>query len=314
MLDQRRKAYLEAMGIDLWSSRQFSPVAEPEQPAAEAPVVTELEVVATPKPEPKPSKPLDPPVSPANVVKPVERLAKPAQPQPAVMHDSYPDFDIEEDLEAQYSDEYLYLSGAAEQAAPVDDIASLDWDGLAGRVSACDKCILSKTRTNTVFGVGNQTADLMIIGEAPGADEDRQGEPFVGRAGQLLTAMLGAIGFSREQVYIANILKCRPPGNRNPHVDEVAACQSYLNRQIALIEPKIILSVGGVSAHNLLHTDESVGRLRRQTHKYGVNNTPLMVTYHPAYLLRRPEEKAKVWEDLQKLHAALVNLNHERGS
>jgi DNA polymerase len=181
------------------------------------------------------------------------------------------------------------------------DVAALQWPELEARVRACQACVLHRTRTQTVFGVGNRSADLLLVGEAPGADEDRQGEPFVGRAGQLLTAMLRAIGRRREDVYIANILKCRPPGNRNPNLDEVAACQGFLQRQIALIQPRLMLSVGAVSARNLLNTDEPVGRLRQRLHHYGDAQVPLLVTYHPAYLLRRPEEKAKAWEDLQEV-------------
>jgi uracil-DNA glycosylase len=187
----------------------------------------------------------------------------------------------------------------------VPAIDGLDWAALAQRVAGCRECALCESRSNTVFGIGDRQARLMIVGEAPGGDEDRQGEPFVGRAGQLLNAMLRAIGFAREQVYIANVLKCRPPGNRDPQLAEVAACQPYLNRQIALIAPTLILSVGGVSAKNLLNTDESVGRLRGRMHRYPATDTPLMVTYHPAYLLRRPSEKAKVWQDLQQVHRYL---------
>lgn len=188
-----------------------------------------------------------------------------------------------------------------EASVSIQDVGRLDWSELQVRVAACRACELHRTRTQTVFGVGNPDADLLIIGEAPGADEDRQGEPFVGRAGQLLTAMLQAIGLKRQDVYIANILKCRPPGNRNPSIEEAAACQGFLHRQIALIKPKLILSVGAVSARNLLSTDEAVGRLRRRRHEYGDPCLPLLVTYHPAYLLRRPEEKAKAWEDLQRV-------------
>jgi DNA polymerase len=156
-----------------------------------------------------------------------------------------------------------------------------------------------------VFGVGNREADLLVIGEAPGADEDRQGEPFVGRAGQLLTAMLRAISLAREDVYIANILKCRPPGNRNPAPDEVDRCLSFLHRQIALIKPRLILAVGAVPAHNLLSTEAPVGSLRGKVHSYGEDAVPLLVTYHPAYLLRQPAAKAKAWQDLQKARRLL---------
>ena len=179
------------------------------------------------------------------------------------------------------------------------------WEALQAAVAGCRACELHRSRTHTVFGVGDRNARLMIIGEAPGAEEDRQGEPFVGRAGQLLNAMLRAIGLERGQVFIANILKCRPPGNRNPAPDEVAACAHFLHQQVALVRPQVILAVGGVAAHNLLRTDDSVGRLRRRVHAYGDNRIPLLVTYHPAYLLRRPEEKAKAWQDLQKLHGLL---------
>ena len=184
-------------------------------------------------------------------------------------------------------------------------IASLDWPQLESCVATCTGCDLHETRTRTVFGTGNREADWMIIGEAPGADEDRQGEPFVGRAGKLLDAMLEAIGFAREQVYIANIVKCRPPGNRDPHADEAAACRPYLMRQIELIQPRLILSVGRVSAHNLLDTDQSLARLRGRTHRFGPQEIPLRVTYHPAYLLRKPAEKAKSWIDLQLLMRVL---------
>lgn len=178
---------------------------------------------------------------------------------------------------------------------------------LRAEVKACTGCSLATTRTQTVFGVGDEEADLLIIGEAPGADEDRQGEPFVGRAGQLLNNMLKAIGLDREQVFIANILKCRPPGNRNPTVEEAAACHGFLDRQIELLQPRVILSLGAVSAHNLLQNEDSVGRLRQRIHQYGAKQIPLIVTYHPAYLLRRPEEKAKAWQDLQRLCGLLKN-------
>ena len=181
-------------------------------------------------------------------------------------------------------------------AVPID---GLDWPALRERVAACTACALHATRTQTVFGVGNQRARLMIVGEAPGADEDRQGEPFVGRAGQLLNAMLHAIGLERGDVYIANVLKCRPPGNRTPLLEEAAACEGFLRRQIALIVPRLILCVGGIAARNLLGTDTPVGKLRGAVHEVGVQRVPCVVTYHPAYLLRQPEEKAKAWQDLQ---------------
>jgi uracil-DNA glycosylase len=174
-----------------------------------------------------------------------------------------------------------------------------DWAPLRARVAACTRCSLSATRTQTVFGVGNLEAEWLIVGEAPGAEEDRRGEPFVGRAGQLLNSMLRAIGLAREQVYIANVLKCRPPGNRDPSPGEVAECLPYLERQIALLRPKIMLAVGRISAQNLLKTDTSLGRLRLKVHSFGLAQVPLVVTYHPAYLLRAPADKRKAWEDLK---------------
>ena len=188
-------------------------------------------------------------------------------------------------------------------------IADLNWKQLADQVSHCQQCGLSQSRKQTVFGTGNVQSKLMIIGEAPGAEEDQQGLPFVGRAGQLLTNMLNAIGLDRKQVYIANILKCRPPGNRNPQPTEIVACSNYLNRQIVLIKPNLILSVGGVSAKNLLYTDQSVSRLRGKIHQHEATQIDIIVTYHPAYLLRRPEEKKKVWKDLQQVVNYLTNTS-----
>jgi DNA polymerase len=187
-------------------------------------------------------------------------------------------------------------AGVALEENPV---ATLDWAALQQRVENCTRCPLHETRTRTVFGTGNRNADWLIIGEAPGRDEDREGEPFVGRAGKLLTEMLFAAGYQREDVYIANILKCRPPNNRDPSPEEVACCHAYLERQIELIQPALILAVGRIAAHNLLHSDLQVGRLRGRVHRYGQRQIPLIVTYHPAYLLRSPLEKRKVWDDLQ---------------
>ncbi len=172
------------------------------------------------------------------------------------------------------------------------------WVNLKSEVAACTACDLCKTRTQTVFGVGNQTAKLLIIGEAPGAQEDRQGFPFVGRAGQLLDAMLLGIGLKREQIYIANILKCRPPNNRDPAREEVAKCTPFLQRQLALIQPKLILALGRIAAHYLLNTTTPMNRLRGQQYLYGESKVPLLVTFHPAYLLRSPLEKAKAYDDL----------------
>jgi len=184
----------------------------------------------------------------------------------------------------------------------------IDWEPLRERVAACTACELCKTRTQTVFGVGNQRAEWLVIGEAPGAEEDRQGEPFVGRAGQLLNAMLLAIGLPRETVFIANILKCRPPGNRDPRPEEVARCLPFLQAQIALLKPKIMLAVGRIAAQNLLATDAPLARLRGKLHRFGEAGTPLVITYHPAYLLRTPSDKRKAWEDLKFARAAWQTL------
>lgn len=177
--------------------------------------------------------------------------------------------------------------------------ASGDWQSLQQAVAACTKCELHRSRTQTVFGVGNHRAEWLVIGEAPGADEDAQGEPFVGRAGQLLNAMLQAIGKPRETVYIANILKCRPPNNRDPRPEEVAECMPYLQQQIKMLSPKIILAVGRIAAQNLLKSEETIGRLRGKVHRLQDFDIPVVVTYHPAYLLRSPAEKRKAWDDLQ---------------
>lgn len=179
---------------------------------------------------------------------------------------------------------------------------------LARTVQACQRCALHQTRTQTVFGVGDPQAELMIIGEAPGADEDRQGEPFVGRAGQLLNEMLKGIGLSREQVYIANILKCRPPNNRDPRPEEAAECSEYLLAQIRLIRPKVILALGRVAAQRLLKTDMALGRMRGKRHNHADSGVPLVVTYHPAYLLRTPADKRKAWEDLLFLRKTIQSF------
>jgi uracil-DNA glycosylase len=184
-------------------------------------------------------------------------------------------------------------------AASAGREAGVDWPELRARVAACTRCGLSATRTQTVFGVGNLHAEWLIVGEAPGADEDRKGEPFVGRAGQLLNSMLRAVGLAREQVYIANVLKCRPPGNRDPNPTEAAECLPYLERQISLLKPKIMLAVGRIAAQNLLHTGKTLGSLRQQVHRFGASSVPLIVTYHPGYLLRTPADKRKTWEDLK---------------
>jgi uracil-DNA glycosylase family 4 len=171
----------------------------------------------------------------------------------------------------------------------------------AFRQSICDctRCGLAATRTQFVFGSGNQNAGIMFVGEAPGAEEDRSGQPFVGAAGQLLTKIIEAMGLSRESVYICNILKCRPPNNRDPQPDEIAQCEPYLKRQIELVRPRVLCTLGRFAAQTLLRSDQSMGRLREGTHHY--EGIPLVATYHPAALLRNPQWKKPTWEDVKKV-------------
>lgn len=197
---------------------------------------------------------------------------------------------------------------AAAPAAPVvlgprpEGVATMDWAALRDAVSNCQACTLCQTRQQTVFGVGHPQASWMLVGEAPGEQEDRQGEPFVGRAGQLLDRMLHAVGLTRadapreQQVFIANVIKCRPPGNRNPQPEEVAQCEPFLQRQVQLVQPRLILAMGRFAVQALLKSTEPIGRLRGRVHDY--QGVPLVVTYHPAYLLRNPADKALAWDDL----------------
>jgi DNA polymerase len=190
----------------------------------------------------------------------------------------------------------------APDVSATSPVGGLDWPALRAAVAACTACQLCETRRQTVFGVGNAGAHWMIVGEAPGEQEDRQGEPFVGKSGQLLDNMLRAVGLTRgeaepeRQVFIANTLKCRPPGNRNPLPDELAKCEAFLIRQVQLVQPKIILAMGAFAVQSLLRSTEPVGRLRGRVHHY--QGVPLIVTYHPAYLLRNLVDKAKAWDDL----------------
>jgi uracil-DNA glycosylase family 4 len=193
--------------------------------------------------------------------------------------------------------------------APTGDrpagVASMGWGALQDAVAACRACKLCDGRRNTVFGVGEQQADWLIVGEAPGENEDLQGEPFVGQAGRLLDNMLGSLGLDRQRgVYIANVLKCRPPGNRNPEPDEVAQCEPFLRRQVALLQPRIILAMGRFAVQSLLATTEPIGKLRGRVHRY--EGVPVVVTYHPAYLLRNLPDKAKAWADLCLARAQLT--------
>jgi len=194
--------------------------------------------------------------------------------------------------------------GSSSAAAELDTVAALG--RIEKAVAECTKCALHRSRTNTVFGAGDPHARLVLVGEAPGREEDIQGEPFVGRAGKLLDRILAAIDLTRDDVYICNVLKCRPPENRNPRPDEIVCCMPYLERQIRLIRPKLVCALGGIAAQNLLDTTQGVGKLRGIFHDY--RGMPLIVTYHPAALLRTAKYKRPVWEDMQKVRDALAGM------
>jgi uracil-DNA glycosylase len=285
---QRRNQYLDAMGVDVWVRRPGGPLAgvglwdaRPLAPAEAAvgeqvgPVMSEVAAV--------PGEPVEVAESHALTVRePMRAPSAPIAPAPF--------------------------------EPPSGDFAAR-WDALRTEVLTCTKCVLHQSRTQGVLGVGPRRSDWMVIGEAPGAEEDRRGEPFVGRAGHLLDAMLHAIGLNRgTNVYIANVLKSRPPGNRDPKPDEVAACLPYLMRQIELLQPRLMLAVGRIAAQNLLSTDLSLGRLRGKVHHFGELNTPLIVTYHPAYLLRTPADKSKAWEDLKFARSVFRQLTDRVGT
>ncbi|MCA7885213.1 uracil-DNA glycosylase [Burkholderia contaminans] len=226
----------------------------------------------------------------------------PAPVTPVASPDTMPPMD---DMPPAGPDDFAWFDAAppgdpvpmAESRPVGTPVAALDWDALAARVADCTLCGLCEKRTNTVFGVGDREADWMLIGEAPGENEDKQGEPFVGQAGKLLDNMLQSLSLKRgDNVYIANVIKCRPPGNRNPEPDEVASCEPYLQRQVALVKPKLIVALGRFAAQTLLKTDASIASLRGRVHAY--EGVPVIVTYHPAYLLRSLQDKSKAWADL----------------
>jgi len=273
-----RADYLQTLGIDVWVPRAGTGGSRRAAVAGRAaePVLTDEPISGGARPAA---------VSPAG-----------AQPSPAALAASGDD--------PEWAGQKIAGSdfGRREAAVPQgrDPGWVEQWEALREEVLRCTRCNLHAGRTQGVFGVGNPQAEWMVIGEAPGAEEDRRGEPFVGRAGQLLDAMLRAIGLSRAQnVYIANVLKSRPPNNRDPRPEEVGACLPYLRRQIELVRPRLLLAVGRIAAQNLLGTEESLSRLRGRVHRFGELNTPLVVTYHPAYLLRTPADKRKAWEDLK---------------
>jgi uracil-DNA glycosylase len=257
---ERQHALLEAIGVRLWEPGDATVAQPPPQQA-----------------EPPPSAMPFAPQSGPQVAAVPPSIAKQASPAPPPLP---------------------ALAPSGREAA----IVSMDWLQLRESVAGCQACGLCKTRRQTVFGVGNEQAQWMIVGEAPGEQEDAQGEPFVGQAGKLLDNMLAAIGLTRseappaQQVFIANTLKCRPPRNRNPQPDELAACRPYLLRQVALLQPRIIVAMGRFAVSAMLGSDEAIGRLRGRVHRFG--DVPMIVTYHPAYLLRQLGDKAKAWEDL----------------
>ena len=233
------------------------------------------------------------------------------RPEPDVAVSSQPPLPEYVTEQAPFVPEYESVPVTEPASIPSNIPARPEVDNLTdlqAQVAACQACELAASRSQTVFGSGDAHARLMLIGEAPGAEEDRQGLPFVGAAGQLLSEMLYAIGLQREQVYIANMLKCRPPNNRDPHKGEIQACEHFLRRQIELIGPKLILVLGRVAAQNLLHSTDSLARLRGKSYCFAETNTPLMVSYHPAYLLRTPKDKAKAWQDLIKVKAFLGDV------
>jgi DNA polymerase len=265
---ERQRAMLGAMGITLWT---------PEQAAASAPAAHSGEASDVAMVSIEPSARASP--------LPAQRAA--AAPGPAATANTAA---------------LPTASDAAARTAREQEIATLEWGPLRERVAACRACRLCEGRTQTVFGVGHPQAHCMIVGEAPGENEDLQGEPFVGAAGQLLDRMLQAIGLTRseadaaQQVYITNTLKCRPPRNRNPEPDELALCAAYLRRQIELVQPRLLLAMGRFAVNTLLDSNEPIGRLRGRVHRW--RDRPVVVSYHPAYLLRNPADKARAWADL----------------
>jgi len=272
MLTTRQQHCLKGIGIQQWSARKTSDDDRPEKTSV--PVVFAQDEIEA-------------------INQFIETAQQPVESGPPVKEQDSSPAPVSQSVSENVEDEQVATR-------------ALDsWDSIIEAIHGCDACELAANCTQKVPGVGNQQADLLIVGEGPGHDEDIQGEPFVGRSGQLLDRMLAAIGIAREQVYITNIVKCRPPNNRDPKQDEAQHCRAYLEAQIKQIAPKVILSVGRVSAHNLLGSSEPVGKLIKQMHKLPGTETPVKVTYHPAYLLRNPSAKAIAWQDLKLLFQML---------
>ncbi len=290
-LDERQRAMLAEMGIKVWAPRALPDAGVAAEPAA-APAPSRRSVAAAPRSAGAvPVQQAE--TAPVPLARPARTPAAAGRPAPA---------------------REPAAAAAPELTPRPAGVEAMDWTELEAAVAACRACALWTGRTQTVFGVGSRQADWMVIGEAPGENEDRLGQPFVGQAGKLLDNMLAAIGLSRhfdatddqalpadtaprrQSVYIANVLKCRPPRNRNPQPEEIAQCEPYLARQVALVQPKIILAMGRFAVQSLLNTSEPIGRLRGRVHHY--QGVPVVVSYHPAYLLRALPEKAKAWQDL----------------
>lgn len=298
-----KRAYLAALGIPLWLPRSNHPSLAQEGNSEEPDSVANLLPPSREGPASGGDE-ADADFSPTSLSPPSPRLT-PQEGKERNADDDWtpPPDDNWEPVFAMDADDTPHAPSAISREAR---IAQMDWETLTTEARQCAACELCATRTQVVFGIGNRQAEWLVIGEAPGADEDRQGEPFVGRAGKLLNPMLLAIGLKREQVYIANILKCRPPENREPTPAETVKCHPFLEQQIMLIRPRIILAVGRIAAQNLLETDTPIGKLRGRVHHFGPACIPLVVTYHPAYLLRSPREKRKAWDDLRLARRTLA--------
>jgi len=282
----RRARFLEALGI----TAEWVPRARADAPQAEA--VSEAVAVAQPVVEPV----AEPVATAAQAAAPVVEAAPALETAIPVL----PVVPVVTPVSRAPAEPSLVPAGPEPDSAQAEReaaIAAMAWPALDAAVAGCTACGLCQTRTNTVFGVGDRQAEWMLVGEAPGENEDLQGEPFVGQAGKLLDNMLGALGLARgRNVFIANVLKCRPPGNRNPEPAEVAQCEPFLRRQIALVRPRVIVVLGRFAAQSLLRTTTPIGKLRGTVHTY--EGIPVVVTYHPAYLLRTLTDKARAWEDL----------------
>lgn len=290
---QTRQHYLKAMGVPVWL---------PKADVLADDLTAEREIHPSPPPLTQTFRSANVAQEGATLQHQVAAGRPPPLVQPFSGNDALGErrgFKASEPAQQQPSTPQAEQPNAAEATINPPDCTQMDWPALRDSVTNCQLCTLYKSRTQTVFGTGDTQADWMIVGEAPGANEDRQGEPFVGRAGQLLNNMLAAVGLPRNAVYISNVLKCRPPNNRDPKPEESALCRGYLERQIALIQPKLIIVVGRIAAHNLLNVTTPLGRLRGQLHTLPGSDIPVVVTYHPAYLLRQPLEKRKAWQDLQ---------------